>query len=79
MPRTGRFAAYAGAINWRFKGLGGIDGMAENRNRKRMIVRMNFAKNPHKMGKFDEKKFLQFRGGYGILKSVVEEIGVNLL
>jgi hypothetical protein len=31
------------------------------------------------MGDFTEKKFLQFMGGYGILRSVVEGIGVILL
>jgi len=31
------------------------------------------------MGDFTEKKSLHFMGGYGILKDVVEEIGVKLL
>lgn len=31
------------------------------------------------MGDFTEKKFLHFMGGYGILRDVVEENGVNLL
>ena len=31
------------------------------------------------MGEFTEKKFLHFMVGYGILKIVVEENGVNLL
>lgn len=44
-----------------------------------MIVRLFSPNYSRKMGKITEKKFLQFIGGYGILKNVVEEIGGSLL
>lgn len=43
-----------------------------------MIVRFDFKGWTHKMGEFAEKKFLHFMGAYGILKSVVEQNGVNI-